>query len=100
MTYSLGGWDRKEALIVLLFVTYSLGGWDRKEALKVSITPPTIELHGMENFKWADGLDFCQSLEVSLHLQSAPTNRVFEYDSCHERFTASVRGERSTSRPG
>jgi hypothetical protein len=59
-------------LIVLPYVTHNMGGWERKETLKAFVAPPTIEIHSMENFKWADGLDFCQFLEVSLLPQSAP----------------------------
>jgi len=66
-------------------VTYSLGGWERKEALQVSTAPPTIELHGMENFKvggWPGFLTVSRGVITSTEY---PTNHITEDASCRER---------------
>jgi len=86
-------------LIVLPYVTYSLGGWERKEALQVSTAPPTIELHGMENFKvggWPGFLTVSRGVITSTEY---PTNHITEDASCRERFAATALGEWSTSHP-
>ena len=43
----------------------NLGGWESKEGLEAFRTPPTIELHSVED-KWADGLHYHQFLLLLL----------------------------------